>query len=160
MAKRDNFLKWQRDLTYEASAREVKLLWPDDFETFLPHYICAHCRFVSSDAGLFEVDHLVSCNQGGTANRESLERIAQLQAEVGRPLDKQDIGLLMSANFNDQLLCHGCNQGKKSKGMRADEVPAGCGFAYRRSDDDMNPEHRYSGPPKSVGFVEKRYRRS
>lgn len=160
MAKRDNFSKPQRDTTFLLSAREVSLLWRDELPANPPHYICAHCRFVHTDRALFEVDHLVSCKEGGSANRETLERITQLQAELALPLDKQDIGLLSSANLNDQLLCHGCNQGKKSKGSRPDEIPAGCGFAYRRPDDDMNPEHRYAGPPPVIGFVEKRYRRA
>lgn len=161
MAKRDNFSKWQRDATLAASAQEVRLLWPDDFGDAQPaHFICAHCRFVNADAKLFEVDHMVSCAEGGTANREMASRIVALQAELSRTLDKQDIGVLMTANFNDQLLCHGCNQGKKSKGSRADEIPAGCGFAYRRHDDDKNPEHMYAGAPRPVGFVHSRYRRS
>ncbi len=65
----------------------------------------------------------------------------------------------MAANLNDQLLCIGCNQGKKSKGMRPDEIPAGCGFAYRRHDDDHNPDHLYGGAPVPTGNVLPRYRK-
>ena len=159
MSRRDNFSKSQRTATFKASANHVRLLWRDDFRnSIVDYYMCAHCRFVSSDATLFEVDHIVSCKEGGSANREKLEQITRLQNEVSLPLDRQDIGILMAANLNDQLLCIGCNQGKKSKGMRPDEIPAGCGFAYRRHDDDRNPDHVYSGPPNPVGYVHPRYR--
>jgi hypothetical protein len=159
MANRDNFTRWQRDVTLAVSAREVLVRWPDDFRN-VPgtYYMCAHCRFVSNNATYFEVDHMVSCEHGGNANRETLVRIANLQAQVNLPLDQQDIQVLMSANLNDQLLCHGCNQGKKSRGMRPDDIPAGCGFAYRRHDDDMNPDHIYNGPPTPIGYVHPRYR--
>lgn len=161
MAKRDNFTPRQKEATLAASANEVKLLWPDRFRNDpVPHYICAHCRFVSPDRGIFEIDHIVACKEGGNANRESLQRLTGLQAELDRPLDRQDIAILMAANLNDQLLCIGCNQGKKSKGMRPDEIPAGCGYAYRRHEDDTNPDHIYSGAPQPVGYVLPRYRRS
>ena len=160
MIERDNFSQSQKQATFSFSAQEVRLLWPGDFRhSSIDHYMCAHCRFVSSDRSLFEVDHLVSCKEGGSANREKLARITRLQSEVGKPLDKQDIGVLMAANINDQLLCGGCNQGKKSAGMRPDDIPAGCGYAYRRHDDDMNPDHRYSGPPTPIGYVLPRYRK-
>ncbi|HWC98170.1 MAG TPA: hypothetical protein VG456_15525 [Candidatus Sulfopaludibacter sp.] len=160
MVQRDNFTQGQKAATFAASGDEVKLLWRDEFRNApVLHYMCAHCRFVHSDKSLFEVDHIVSCLEGGSANRERLDRIARLQAEVALPLDRQDIGVLMSANLNNQLLCHGCNQGKKSKGMRPDEIPAGCGFAYRRHDDDMNPDHIDGGAPTPVGYVLPRYRR-
>jgi hypothetical protein len=159
MVMRDNFSESQRTATFKASANHVKLLWPDDFNNSpIEYYMCAHCRFVNSDAKLFEVDHIVSCKEGGNANREKLAQITRLQNEVNLPLDRQDIGILMAANLNDQLLCIGCNQGKKSKGMRPDEIPAGCGFAYRRHDDDKNPDHVYSGPPTPIGYVHPRYR--
>ncbi len=159
MVKRDNFSETQREATFRASANHVRLLWPGDFkDSPADHYMCAHCRFVHSDRNLFEVDHIVSCLEGGNANRERLDRITRLQTEVSLPLDRQDIGILMAANLNDQLLCIGCNQGKKSKGMRPDEIPAGCGYAYRRHDDDMNPDHLYSGPPTPIGYVLPRYR--
>jgi hypothetical protein len=159
MVKRDNFNDTQKKTALKLSANHVRLLWPAEFKN-LPtdHYMCAHCRFVSSDKNLFEVDHIVSCLEGGNANREHLGRITRLQAEVSVPLDRQDIGLLMSANLNDQLLCIGCNQGKKSKGMRPDDIPSGCGYAYRRHEEDMNPDHIFSGPPTPIGYVHPRYR--
>ena len=161
MIKRDNFTRGQRDATFKASADEVRLLWRRDFgNSPTPHYMCAHCRFVHTDAGLFEVDYIVSCKEGGSPNREKLDRIVRLQAEVDKPLDQQDVGVLMSANLNDQLLCIGCNQGKKSVGMRPDEIPAGCGFAYRRHEEDMNPDHMYGGAPALVGYVHPRYRKA
>jgi hypothetical protein len=161
MIKRDNFSVWQKQVTFDASANEVRLLWPDTFQNApAAHFICAHCRFVNSDQAMFEVDHIVSCKEGGNANRESVERVTQLQAQANRPLDQQDIGILMSANFNDQLLCIGCNQGKKSKGMRPDEIPAGCGYAYQKHDEDMNPDHIYGGRPNPTGNVLPRYRKA
>jgi|SRR5579863_5179404 len=160
MVARDNFSETQRRATFAASANHVKLLWPGDFRNSpTDFYMCAHCRFVSSDPSHFEVDHIVSCLEGGTANRMRLDQITRLQGEVNLPLDRQDIGILMAANLNDQLLCIGCNQGKKSKGMRPDEIPAGCGFAYRRHDDDRNPDHVYSGAPVPTGYVLPRYRK-
>jgi hypothetical protein len=160
MAGRDNFSETQRRATFTASASHVKLLWPDVFRNSpTGFYMCAHCRFVSSDPSLFEVDHIVSCLEGGTANRMRLDQITRLQSEVDLPLDRQDIGVLMAANLNDQLLCIGCNQGKKSKGMRPDEIPAGCGFAHRRHDDDHNPDHVYSGAPVPTCYVLPRYRK-
>jgi hypothetical protein len=159
MVKRDNFSETQKKTALQLSANHVRLLWPTEFKNSpTDHYMCAHCRFVNSDKDLFEVDHIVSCLEGGNANRERLDRITRLQAEVSVPLDRQDIGLLMSANLNDQLLCIGCNQGKKSKGMRPDGIPAGCGYAYRRHEEDMNPDHIYSGPPTPIGYVHPRYR--
>jgi hypothetical protein len=137
MIKRDNFSEWQKQATFSSSAQEEKLRGPDEFERLsIEHYICPHCHFVGSDRRLFEVDHRVSCKEGGNANREALSRITRLQSELDRPLDKQDLGVLMSANVNDQLFCKGCNQSKKSAGMRPDDIPAGSGFAYRRHDDD------------------------
>jgi len=159
MVNRDNFSNTQRDATFAVSANHVKLLWPDEFRNCgTDYYMCAHYRFVSADKSLFEVDHMVSCLEGGNANRMRLDKITSLQRELNQPLDRQDIGILMTANLNDQLLCIGCNQGKKSKGLRPDEIPAGCGFAYRRHDDDKNPDHIYGGPPTPVGYVHPRYR--
>ncbi|HEY1983910.1 MAG TPA: hypothetical protein VGG85_00790 [Terracidiphilus sp.] len=159
MANRDNFTNWQRDVTFAVSAREVRLRWREDFRNRAgDYYMCAHCRFVSDNRAYFEVDHLVSCEHGGNANRETLQKIADLQAQLERPLDRQDLGVLVSANLNDQLLCHGCNQGKKSKGMRPDDVPAGCGFAYRRHEEDLNPDHIHNGVPTPIGYVHPRYR--
>ena len=66
MVKRDNFSETQREATFRASANHVRLLWPGDFKTSpADHYMCAHCRFVHSDRSLFEVDHIVSCLEGG-----------------------------------------------------------------------------------------------
>jgi hypothetical protein len=67
------------------------------------YYMCERCRFVSANRGYFEVDHIVACELGGNANRETLERISALQVELDKPLDKQHIGLIASANLNDQV---------------------------------------------------------
>lgn len=114
MVKRDNFTSGQKEATFKLSAHEVKLHWPEEFKNSATEcYMCAHCRFVHSDRALFEVDHLVSCKEGGSSNREKLDRIRQLQVEVNKSLDKQDIGILMAANLNDQLLCIGCKPGQE-----------------------------------------------
>lgn len=172
--KRDNFSDPQRKAAFMYSAREVDILRKNrgDWREALGHpdvplspggqaeiyYMCEHCRFVSDREDLFEVDHLVSCREGGDANRETLETISFFQRELDKPLEKQDVGWLMQRNLNSQLLCYGCNQGKKSKGMQPDEIPAGCGFAYRRQEQDRNPDHR-DGPPPLSGYVHPRYRR-
>jgi hypothetical protein len=169
--KRDNFSKLQRDAAFEYNVREVDALRRNRYDwrealgapssgggAAKVYYICEHCRFVSDRKDDFEVDHLVSCMEGGNANREKLETLSWLQREVDQPLDKQDLGRLMLLNLNSQVLCHGCNQGKKSKGMRPDEIPAGCGYAYRKPEEDRNPDHRDGLPPLS-DYVHPRYRR-
>lgn len=159
MTARDNFSHWQRAAAFAANALYVKNHWRDDFrDSSQPYYMCEHCRFVSADRSYFEIDHRVSCKEGGNANREKLERRTALEAELKRPLDKQNIEVIMSANMNDQVLCYGCNQGKKSKGIRPDDIPEGCGYAFRLHDEDKNPDHVYGGPPRTVGYVSPRYR--
>lgn len=161
MAKRDNFSVTQRNAALQANADEVRILWRDDFrQSPVPHYMCEHCRFVHTNRAYFEVDHLVSCKEGGNANRETVERIAAIEAEIAKPLDKQDIGVLALANLNSQILCGGCNQGKKGIGPRPDDIPTACGFAYAKRDEDMNPDHRYAGPPPAAGYIKPQYRRN
>jgi hypothetical protein len=175
--ERDNFSPWQKQITldlnvknviskYEAFKKAVdagamalfgkpydELDAPERHKVEPRYYMCEHCTFVSSNKSYFEVDHRVSCAEGGNANRESVERTAAIQLEVDKPLDKQHIGLIASTNLNDQVLCHGCNQGKKSQLCRPDEIPNGCGFAYRR-EENMNPD----GPPALAGPVFDKYR--
>ena len=161
MVKRDNFSQSQRDAAFKANADEVSVLWRDEFpKSGTPHYMCEHCRFVHARRDYFEVDHLVSCLEGGTANRQTVERIAAIEAELAKPLDKQDIGLLALANLNSQVLCRGCNQGKKGSGPRPDDIPAACGYAWAKRDEDMNPDHRYAGPPRVAGYIKPRYRKN
>jgi hypothetical protein len=161
MAVRDNFTLRQKQAALAVNAWEVKSRWRTVFGDLPdPYYICEHCRFVSADRKYFEVDHIVSCKAGGNANRETLERITALEIELQRPLDQQGIAVIMSANLNDQVLCVGCNQGKKSMGhgQMPDEIPQGCGYAYRRHEEDKNPDHMYAGPPRTTGYVKPRYR--
>jgi hypothetical protein len=56
----------------------------------------------------------LSCEQGGNANRETLERISALQVELNKPLDRQHIGLIASANLNDQVLCGDVTRERKA----------------------------------------------
>jgi hypothetical protein len=162
MIKRDNFQGWQKIEALQASTNEVSVLWKSEFaHQSSAHYMCAFCRFVSTNKNYFEVDHLVSCKEGGNANRESLERVRDIQAELAKPLDRQDLGILSLANLNSQLLCVGCNQAKKgNNGPRPDFIPPGAGYAWAKADEDQNPEHRYSGPPPVIGYVPRRYRKN
>jgi hypothetical protein len=163
MIQRDNFSSAQKTQCLEQNSNQVRIRWKEEFSS-LPKdaeiYMCEYCGFVSRKRNYFEVDHLVSCKEGGTANRETIDNINRIKAELDRPLDKQEVGILALANLNWQVLCIGCNQGKKGGGMRADDIPAGCGYAYAKRDEDENPEHRYSGPPPVVGFVKPRYRKN
>jgi hypothetical protein len=52
--------------------------------------------------------------------------------------------MIMVEGQNAEVLCRGCNQGKKDKAF----IPDGKGFAYTRIDEDLNPDNRYHGPPK------------
>jgi len=160
VVKRDNFLGWQKEEALQDSWNLVKIRFRDDFGTKEAHYLCAHCEFISANRKYFEVDHVVSCREGGNANREVLERIATIQAELDKPLDKQDLGVLSLANLNAQVLCGGCNQAKKGKGPRPDYIPDGAGYAWLKRDEDQNPEHRYAGPPRVLGHIKPRYRKN
>jgi len=163
MIQRDNFSGAQKLQALNFNSGEVKIRWKEEFGS-LPKgeeiYMCEHCGFVSRKRNYFEVDHLVSCKEGGTANRETIDNIIWIEAEIQRPLDEQEIGILALANLNWQILCNGCNQGKKGAGSRADEVPAGCGYAYAKREEVENPEHRYPGPPRIIGYVKPRYRKN
>jgi hypothetical protein len=158
---RDNFSPSQKQAALTLSALEVRRRWRDDFRTRPGiFYMCANCEFVSDNRSYFQVDHMVSCLQGGTANRESLERVSAIEEELKRPIDKLNMELIMSANLNDQVLCTGCNQGKKSLGVgdTPDTIPQGCGYAYRLHEEDANPDHIYAGAPATIGYVKPRYR--
>jgi len=92
MSKQDNFRGWKKTEAFEDSANTVKAFWKDEFGNQPSRYfMCAFCRFVSARREDFEVDHLVSCKEGGNANRESLERISAIQAECAKPLALQGL---------------------------------------------------------------------
>lgn len=94
-----------------------------------------------------------------TASR--LKGITAIQAELDKPLDRQEMGVLFLANLNAQLLCKGCNQAKKGTGgPHPDVIPPGTGYAWAKADEHQNPEHRYSGPPAITGYVPPRYRKN
>jgi hypothetical protein len=160
---RDNFAGWQKGDALKSNADWVRIRWRDDFQSATTdNYMCENddCRFISDKRELFEVDHLVSCKEGGTANRMVLEEIIAIETEIAKPLDKQDIGILALANLNAQVLCKGCNQAKKGVGSRPDEIPLACGYAYSKREEDKNPDHVHAGPPPVSGYVKPRYRKN
>jgi hypothetical protein len=84
---------------------------------------------------------------GGTRNKwQKSASIAPLMYGQAKPKPElfPDLDVVALHGQNAQVLCEGCNLAKSSKYF----VPDGKGYAYSRSDQDLNPDNRYSGPPK------------
>ena len=166
-----NFSRPQKEAAFEVNWQRVKEDFPEFKATGVPHYRCENsgCGFINSDKSLFEVDHVIPCKDEGN-NSLDTEEVAQAIAEERdvwdssgnqiqkRAWDPRNIGLLMLAKANDQILCKACNLGKNSTMNSPDLVPAGCGYAYSKRSQDQNPRNRYEGPPLVNGPVLKRYR--
>lgn len=164
-----DFSQRQIDAAFDVNWQMVREDFPEFKTTHMPHYRCENCNFINSNKSLFNVDHLIPCKDGGN-NSLDTSAVAQAIAEErnvwdseGNQLQKQtwdprNVGLLMLANANDQVLCRACNLGKNSKMQSPDLIPAGCGYAYSKRSQDQNPRHRYEGPPSVNGPVLKRYR--
>ena len=164
-----NFSDKQIKAAFDVNWQRVREDFSDFKATAVPHYRCENCNFISNNQSLFQVDHLLPCKDKGN-NSLDTAAVAQAIAEERdvwdsngnqiqkRSWDPRNIGLLMLANANDQILCQACNLGKNTKMNSPDLVPAGCGYAYSRRSQDQNPRHRYEGPPPVVGPVLKRYR--
>lgn len=133
--KRDEF-RGQRETILNLNAEWVYQKWPGDFRGKSPHYICESCGFVQS-RDHFEVDHVVPAARGGTAKRVTSRQSSQIQ--------RDNIEVLHITGINSMVLCIGCN---RAKGAR-EFVPPGSGYAFRKADIDLNPDHRYHGPPKA-----------
>ena len=136
----ENDVKW----FLEDSWAEIQRRWRDDFKKGMPpHYMCECCGFISSDRQDFEIDHIKAKAKGGTRNPYQNNRTTE--RSWGRePQVYPDPAAIMARGQNAQVLCVGCNQAKKDKTF----VPDGRGFAYTKSDTDLNPDNRYQGPPK------------
>jgi rubredoxin len=166
---RANFSKTQKEAAFDVNWQMVREDFTEFKVTAVPHYRCENCNFINNNKSLFQVDHLVPCKDDGN---NSVDTVAVAQAiteerdvwdSKGNQIQKRswdplNIGLLMLANANDQILCRACNLGKNSTMNSPDLVPAGCGYAYSRRSQDQNPRHRYQGPPPLNGPVLKRYR--
>jgi hypothetical protein len=167
--KRAEFTDQQIESAYNVNAERVISDFPEFAATDVPHYRCENCHFINSNRELFHVDHVIPCKDGGN-NSLDTEAVARAIAEERQVWDSEDrliqkqawnpqnIGLLMLANVNDQVLCKACNWGKNSKMERPDLIPAGCGYAYSMRSQDQNPRHLYEGPPPVTGPVLRRYR--
>jgi len=139
-----NFTEKDREWFFEDNWKYVQSRWPDHFgKDMTPHYLCEFCGFISSNRSYFEVDHVVPKSQGGTRNKYQNART------TGKTWGKEpqvypDLAAIMLEGQNAEILCVGCNQGKKDKYF----IPDGKGYAYSRIDEDLNPDNRYYGPPK------------
>jgi len=167
--ERLEFTPQQIEAAFEVNWQRVREDFPEFKATAVPHYRCENCKFINSDRSLFNVDHIIPCKDKGN-NSLDTKSVAQAIAEERdvwdregnqiqrRAWDPRNVGLLMLANVNDQLLCQACNLGKNSKMDRPDLIPSGCGYAYSKRSQDQNPRHMYEGPPPVNGPVLKRYR--
>jgi 5-methylcytosine-specific restriction endonuclease McrA len=132
------------DWFLEDNWRYILRRWRDHFNKGMrPHYLCENCGFISSSRQDFEVDHVLPKAQGGTRNRYQNARTTEKTWDR-EPQIYPDPALIVVEGQNAEVLCRGCNQGKKDKYF----VPDGKGFAYTRIDEDLNPDNRYHGPPK------------
>lgn len=134
-APRDEFTARQKRTALEANASEVLSRWRSEFLHKPAHYMCEECRFVSTDRSQFEVDHVLPCASGGTRDRPD--------PSPGGMSDEKQLAALYRAGVNRRVLCRGCNQGKKAQQF----IPPGAGYAYRRPEDDLNPDHLFHGRP-------------
>jgi hypothetical protein len=166
---RINFSKDQKEAAFSVNWQMVKEDFPEFKATAVPHYRCESCQFINSDRSLFNVDHVIPCKDGGnnSLDTKGVARAIGEERDVwdsnGNQIQKQawnprNIGLLMFANANDQVLCKACNLGKNTKTDSPDLIPAGCGYAYSKRSQDQNPRNMYEGPPSVNGPVLKRYR--
>jgi hypothetical protein len=139
MAQRDEFAERQIAAALAENAQSVADRWRDEFRGGPPHYICEECSFVSPNRQDFHLDHVIACATGGTNDRHSAEIVERLMGSNPDPAYIYQIGL------NIRVLCAGCNltRGKKTF------VPTGRGYAYTRHGEDLNPDHIYSGVPRT-----------
>jgi hypothetical protein len=137
----EEFTKVRIEAELKLSADEVQRKWRSDFAGKDPHYMCAHCQFVSSKRSEFGVDHVWDIQHGGKADRWTKQ-------EIDGILASNDPQALYEKGINSMLLCNGCNQGKNRKFDNAPgNIPKCVGFAYTKHDEDMNPDHIYGGRP-------------
>ena len=132
---RNEFTEAQIWTALEVNAAAVVSRWRLEFSGKPAHYLCEECEFVSDQRIFFQVDHVVPCARGGTADRVS--------QEVLEAIEKGSVAALYQAGVNHRILCEGCNQAKKARQF----IPPGSGFAYRRPQWDRNPDHLFHGPP-------------
>jgi 5-methylcytosine-specific restriction endonuclease McrA len=146
---RNEFTDMERRLAFENNSELLKKQFPDAvlFKN-TPHYICESCGFVSRQSRDFNIDHVFPVAQGGTRNRVGKQVNAQLRdaqrADAGEAEIGAAIELLFRVGQNAAVLCTECNN-RKSDLLY---VPDGCGLAYTRHTDDLNPVHMVSGPPR------------
>ncbi len=137
MSERDNFSDTQRKHLLGLNSEAVSRRWPSEFKGKNDHFMCENCKWVNDNSTLFEIDHILPCVEGGTANRYAQDDYSRILAG--------DLEQLHKSGINSMVLCRGCNRGKGKKQF----IPGGSGYAHKSPYKQMDryPDHIYYGGP-------------
>jgi hypothetical protein len=130
------FTPSQHEAYMKMNSMEVSRNFAEFRNNPTPHYLCAHCKFLSPDRKFFRVDHVLEIQFGGTRDSWTPEQMRETY-------NKLKVYETFKKGFNGEVICDGCNQAKKTDGFPKE----GKGYAYTKPDDDRNPVHDAQGGP-------------
>jgi len=133
MVYRTEFTTAQRNALFTASADTIQRKWQELGSG--DHFFFSTCGFVPWNSRDVQADHEFAAALGGYKDHHPAEVIAPLSGPY------PDIALACHVGVNAKLLCSQCNASKQDRLA----LPDGMGYAFTRSDEDRNPDHRHQG---------------